>query len=530
MGLFDAEASDEEGSITFGAWESEGDLKAFAQAEDSTGSHNFRAKLKEWSWRQQVALSKKEQARQEREQQELNECTFRPKINVRSEFYARRARGCFAEPLAERLHHEADKRAALRKKAKELLDADAMCDYTFHPQINKSRHLQRTRRASEPCAGTQAAKAAKAAATEVQESFQPHISARSARIVQKKRDEAVRAASKGDRSSLKQLGPVEERLYADAQAWGKRRQERKEESAVEPSPAVPSINEESRKICSTSVYFHGAQQDFVTRQRTFEMAKQKRLEVRSQHLSVKCPFKPSISEGSRQLISKNFHYMGESSEDLVERLAVRDVEKREQRIGDLQHEQYRECTFHPAIDPKSLEIASTSNGPTTGAVHERLYRSAATRSKSVEDLRYTECTFQPSHDGKIAKRYKHVQSHYAFGDGKRIMEKVKEDMMKKEEHLQELRQAKEEEESANCTFSPLPAKQYEDPDEIVVVSGLSRFFELREMAARLQQEHQLRETKIYRPNTAAARFDGVTIPEPFSFCGEQRSRDSPPSS
>eukprot|EP00971_Amphidinium_carterae_P312315 6207452-Amphidinium_carterae.2 len=38
-----------------------------------------------------------------------------------------------------------------------------------------------------------------------------------------------------------------------------------------------------------------------------------------------------------------------SVQDLVERLAVRDVEKREQRIGDLQHEFDAQCTV--SVEP-----------------------------------------------------------------------------------------------------------------------------------------------------------------------------------
>merc|ERR1712172_365336 len=76
---------------------------------------------------------------------ELQPCTFRPALNSKSEFFARQSRGCSLDALSERLHHGADMRETLRRKAKELLEADRLCSCTFCPQINPPGPKQTSR-------------------------------------------------------------------------------------------------------------------------------------------------------------------------------------------------------------------------------------------------------------------------------------------------------------------------------------------------------------------------------------------------
>ncbi|CAE7856323.1 HMG1, partial [Symbiodinium microadriaticum] len=191
-------------------------------------SQPFDRRLHLWEVQHQAAKQKHMQARQEKEMQELDECTFQPSINARSEYYARRSRSCFVESLPERLYHEADKRASLRNKAKELMEADALCSYTFQPNINPSRGATRAplhlraeelrQRREQRVRSAQIAEERRSGSL-----FQPKISNRSERIVQKKRDMLYRCASQGQVDCLRQLGPVEERLYAEAHEKEQRR-------------------------------------------------------------------------------------------------------------------------------------------------------------------------------------------------------------------------------------------------------------------------------------------------------------------
>jgi hypothetical protein len=294
--------------------------------------------------------------------------------------------------------------------------------------------------------------------------------------------------------------------------------------------STPSVDEESKRICKSSVYFQGAQQDFLTRQQTFELAKKRRMEVRRQHDEAQCTFAPEISDISRQLVSGNLEFVGETLEDKVNRLAVKDVEKRDQSRGALEQLQYRECTFKPAVNPASQalvsrleDFSSDSVGADAAAglgVHERLYRSTLSGKTNMrDDSRNDECTFRPQIEASMGKRFSHVKGRYSNHVAEDVMENIREDMERKEEQLLERRLEQEEQERAACTFTPGLKAHYEEPQRPVVVSGLGRFFELRGLALRKQQEQQERETKVFYPEASRQRCVGVTIPEPFELSG-----------
>lgn len=348
-------------------------------------------------------------------------------------------------------------------------------------------------------------------------SFQPKISNRSERIVQKRREDLC---SSDPATGVKFLGPVEERLYAHARA--KQQFEEFSETSSE-LLSTQVMDDASRRICEGSIYFQGSQADFLVRQQTFEMARQKRLEVRCNHEQQNCTFKPEISERSRQLVTHNIDHVGELPEERVHRLAVKDVERREQMLGELRKVYARECTFKPEISLVSRLLATTNPdplGPGGGApVHERLYRVAQDqRSKSVGDPRRSaagseECTFKPSVDE--SKRFSHVRGHYT-GDGEQVMQRIREEQSRKEQLIQERRRQLELERKSECTFAPGTHKPFKESAKPVVVSGLDRFFELRELAAKQNKDQNDREAKAFNLKTSSiARCNGVTIPEPF---------------
>lgn len=326
---------------------------------------------------------------------------------------------------------------------------------------------------------------------------------------------------------LKLLGPVEERLYEEAQILEQKKAAR-QDLLSEASQHAPNVDDESRRICKSSVYFQGAQHDFLTRQQTFELAKQRRMEVRAQHADAECSFKPKISETSRQMVSGNLDFVGETLEDRVHRLAVKDVERRDQLRGALEQLHYRDCTFKPEVNGVSQLLASrlddassTDSGADGSQVHERLYRSALSKSRPCDDFNREEYSFQPQIDPRSAKRFAHIKPHYS-SNGCGIMENIRLELERKQELLLERRQELEEQQFASCTFAPETGKSYEEPQRPVIVSGLGRFFELRSLAQRQRLEKEEREVKLFRPEMFTTRCGGVTIPEPFDLsCGQR---------
>jgi hypothetical protein len=488
--------------------------------------------------RHQATKQKQLVAKQEKEIRELEECTFQPSINSRSEFYARRLRGGIIEPLPERLFHEADKRSTLRNKAKEMMEADAMCDYTFQPHINRTQATSKATSSKDDGRApihlrAEAIKRKKqenirtVQRAEEQRSecfFQPRISRKSERLVQQKRDRLYREASKGNMDCLKQLGPVEERLYAEAQEK-EQRHAALQDFLGDSTQSVPSVDDTSRRICKDSVYFQGAQQDFITRQQTFELARQRRMEVRSQHADAECSFRPAITEASRHIIASNLELVGETPEERVTRLAVQDAARRDQVREELEQFYQREYTFKPEINPVSEMLAASRYDNSASYAHgldvsdsythERLYRTGLAKSRLNEDSRMDECTFRPQLDARSCKRFAHIKPHYANTPD--LMESIRQEQDKKAECLLERRRELEEAHQTDLTFAPQVGDGYKEPEAPIVVSGLGRFYELKGLALKKQQELQEREAKVFRPELGGVRCNGVTIPEPFNL-------------
>lgn len=490
---------------------------------------SFKDKLHLWNLQHQDLDDRQKQARLEKEERELQQCTFQPVVNSKSEFFARRSRGCSLETLTERLHRGADLRVTLRRKCKELMEADALCECTFRPQINaqsarqsgddpihvRAELLQRARE--------KRARVRQSAEEQAQCSFQPKISCKSEKMVQRKQSRIRRSLSQGESGCLKLLGPVEERLYAQAQAAEQRRAALQDGGQAHFSPR---IDEGSRRICKSSVYFKGAQQDFVTRQQTFALAKQRRLEVRVHHAdSSTCSFRPRILDASREIVASNFDYVFETPDEIINRLACKDVERRERQRSILEQQRYHDCTFKPDVNnfshvlvSRTEDAVSCTDSSSSGLpVHERLYRSAQNKCKSSDDSTAEECNFKPQVHPNSAKRFAHVKARYT-STGSGIMENIREQLERREELLRERRREMAEEELANCTFAPEPYKPpLEELQRPVSVPGLDRFFQLRSLAQRQQQEMQERQARLFRPETCTKRYSGMTIPEPFDL-------------
>lgn len=508
---------------------------------------SFTDKVNQWYRRHEVHKRQHQMQREEQEQKEIEGCTFHPTINSKSEVYAKRSRGCFGEPLVSRLHHEAANRATLRNKAKELLEVDEVVSCTFRPQINRNYPSGKT--APRTPIHLRAKELQQAKVERVREAqggpnadcpFQPKISQKSERLVQRRRDGMYKALSQGDGQGAKPLCCVEDRLYADAQHVLEQRRAAAENSVGgDDLSRGPSVDGESRRICESSVYFQGPQRDFLTRQQTFELARQRRMEVRAAHAEAECPFRPQISEASRQMVSSNVELIGESRDERLHRLAVKDVEERGRRKEALEGYVNQGCTFQPQLNRNSVAIAvskaeESADGEVlmaqgSAGIHERLYRSALNRSRCGESQQQDEeeHSFHPQLDPRSAQRYSHVKSRYG-SKGAAVMDQIKQDMSKKAEAIAERRRAQEEELQAACTFAPSTRKSYQDPQKPVVVSGLGRFFELRELAQQKQREQQDREAKVFRPEIIRPKGVGVTIPEPFALSSSQRETMTTP--
>lgn len=521
---------------------------------------DFHRRVHEWTLRRQAMVERQLKAREEKQREEVQQCNFKPSIGTRSEFYARRMRSCFLEPLTSRLHHEADQRGFLRQKAKELLEQDEMCRYTFKPKINADRGSPRRGRSADAGQGEhkplhlrideiqrskkQHLDAMQAANGERREcTFQPRISQRSEKIVERKREDAVRSLSHdvSCNAGVGILGPVEDRLYQEAKEFDRRRSALEDKGNDTFEMSSVSIDSQSEKIFKSSVYFQGAQQDFLTRQQKFEAARDRRMQLRTQHADAECSFQPRLSNVSQQLVAHNMELMGETLDDKVNRLAVTDVERRNDIRDALEQAHYKECSFRPSINPLS-QLLGRKEGQHRHigcditddqvSVHERLYsfsrNKASSKDSSYEDSQAAACTFKPSQAPANVKKYAHVKPHYS-ASGKQLMEGIHDELRKRQDDLQDKREQQAEREVAECTFHPKGSGRARSADADrsrkeppVIVSGLGRFFELRDLSKRQKEEQRIREQRAFKsPDDSSIRLTGVTVPQPFKLSSTQ---------
>jgi hypothetical protein len=81
-------------------------------------------------------------------------------------------------------------------------------------------------------------------------------------------------------------------------------------------------------------------------------------------------------------------------------------------------------------------------------------------------------------------------------------------------------------ELAQCTFAPATtaaAPPVPQPTGPVVVRGLGRHLELRELAVRLAEEAQAREAEVFGVHAGGPK-EGPTVPVPFRLATEARER------
>lgn len=116
-------------------------------------------RLAVWEARRDAALSRKLQQKREYEEEKLAECTFAPTINPQSAAAVAAAAAAAAaqggqprarEPVAERLHHEADHRAQLRDRARRLNEEELLASLPFAPRICEGSRKALDARAQKP--------------------------------------------------------------------------------------------------------------------------------------------------------------------------------------------------------------------------------------------------------------------------------------------------------------------------------------------------------------------------------------------
>lgn len=210
--------------------------------------------------------------------------------------------------------------------------------------------------------------------------------------------------------------------------------------------------------------------------------------------------------------------MDKSVEEKLDRMSREEHEKRENKKAMIQQEYYAKYSYEPKINHISKQIARNSSldelaYDEEGKIRKRLLAGQLTAEKEQV------CTFKPD----INKYKFSVQSKYADADN--LLDNIKEEIRKKDEKVDVYRSIKDSEELKDCTFKPKIKNKKPESSHPVIVSGLDRFLELKELKKRYDQEKKEREDKVFGLKNKNNRDNYYTVPEPFNLTAENKDEN-----
>ncbi|KAG1692137.1 hypothetical protein DVH05_025757 [Phytophthora capsici] len=473
----------------------------------------------------------REQAREAFEAQKLEECTFKPKINPTS-------KSLFSMADYKPIHHRVSDlqraKAEYIERIREQLDLEECGTLPFTPAINpKSREIAANKLAE-------------------REAYNQH--------------------TVGKPKSYQ----VTDRLAEDAEAMAERRLATQEYvDMLNEQPFAPQISEISKKIVELKPEF---QMDFVARQEYFQSRDQEKMEALEGFTDMdytqngKFTFKPDIGNAEGVLKHLRPDRCTESSQQKLYRLTYNDQREVELKKQRLREEQYGKYSFKPEINPVSKALGRSStldelSHPVIGLQqdppdskrvppHERTDSSTSRvalrqyfankrfRSRvalEMEEASQAECTFQPNliaskprngsaSTGKLYSREPRSRTKLEW-QSENLLHLIEAERQKKADDIEAKRNALELKELEECTFqpnllkrrgklsskgSPSPPRDSSAEEKPVIVRGLGRFLELKDLARKQQAEQKQREQKVFAPNSLYEPRS-YTVPKPFKL-------------
>ena len=103
------------------------------------------------------------------------------------------------------------------------------------------------------------------------------------------------------------------------------------------------------------------------------------------------------------------------------------------------------------------------------------------------------------------KKFEKVESNYNFNsakDAEEFSRKLKEQLKQKQERIAQERREREYDQMKDCTFKPaiLENEPSTSKEQVVVVRGLGRHLELKELQKKKEEEKKLREAEVFGLN------------------------------
>lgn len=508
------------------------------------------------------AYAKREMLRMEAEHEKLSECTFAPKINSdKSRVGGGEGHGVGVSgggqvkklPAGERLHADSDRRSEMRERSRVASERWELSNHSFAPYINPTSEILAaevtvSRPIHERVEQLQRKKddnirALRLKLTKEEDAtFAPQINPTSAQLALATQQHGTSAVvplelscgfglSQPSSCSFSQRSPVaSERLAHDAARALERKAQRelqRREAEQQPCTFKPSINPLSERLVAEAEASeelpHGV---FNRLQRAAEVSDERRKERQEQALvDEKMSFKPSLCAANDILLAARSARLKESTLERIERLAYVDTKRREALVAQLTHAHYAQYTHRPRIDAISSRLArsKTDSELSSNAQGHALKATLAKERISTEQAK---CPFKPTLDAKsadlAAKAPERISHNPEHADS--LTSRLAQEQREKDGRLERARRRVEAEQLKDCTFAPQTTKEWPsvvDDDKPLVVRGLGRHMELKQMAKRQQEAQRQREQKAFLIDPPS-RLQPYTVPEPFAMCSSRK--------
>ena len=221
--------------------------------------------------------------------------------------------------------------------------------------------------------------------------------------------------------------------------------------------------------------------------------------------------------------------LNESEMERIERLSKQDQSSISRARSSISEKYYSEFQYKPEINEVSKKIArsKTVDELSKNERSKKMKQLAAARAE--EKLRQ-ECTFQPNlNESRASKEARESLASSRFridvSKPEKIMGRIDEYRRSRNAKLRQTRQGMEYENMKNCTFAPTTSRMPVKQQGPVVVRGLGRYLELRDLAKKLDEEKQRRTEDAFKvKGPKRSKHVKFTVPEPFKLTSQQKQK------
>ena len=247
---------------------------------------------------------------------------------------------------------------------------------------------------------------------------------------------------------------------------------------------------------------------FLNRQRIDADTRKWKERLRYEMQQRKCSFTPRLNSKSEEIAVKR----GRDG-DVVRRLAVDDIRHRTSNQAQRFMEADPECRFVPEIDSRSDAIASIKRVFDNCSVHDKLYHGPPmTPARSPR----SDAGPPEPKPSRPKSAYNHVRAHYNLRNPDLTLIAIDNAKRDREEIRKQVLREREERELAECTFQPRVNKYREDRGGPILVAGLDRFVNTRDLGRRMSE---IGRVPSFREYESSAHEGTLTIPQPFILSG-----------